>query len=158
MKSPSTRSPVFVDSTGQRHRRIRRTAVWLAVPAVGYLVLLTSSLLGGPRVDTPLIPLPEAAKHQPAPRVTPGPIRAVETPEPGETARSSTEPTAGDHPTQPPPAGPASTQPTTTAQPTTTPQPTSSVTPTITPGPPEQTPGHGKPTAPPGRTKSPSKP
>jgi len=153
VKSPSTRSPVFVDSTGLRQRRIRRAGAWLAVPAVGYVILLASSLLGGPRVDTPLIPLPEAGKHQPGRQVTPGPVRAAETPKPGETDRTSTEPTStptpGDHPTTTKPSTP---QPTTTPSATTT--PTTSVTPTT----PANTPGHGKPTAPPGRTKSPSKP
>jgi hypothetical protein len=154
VKSPATSSPVFVDASGLRQRRIRRAGAWLAVPVVGYLVLLGSSLLGGPRVDTPLIPLPEAGKHQPGPRVTPGPARAAETPKPSETSRTSTEPTTT--PSSDKTVQPVTARPTPSA--TTTPQPTASVTPTITPGPPTNTPGHGKPTAPPGRTKSPSKP
>ncbi|TDU89125.1 hypothetical protein EV138_2680 [Kribbella voronezhensis] len=156
MKSPSARSPVFVDSTGRRHRRIRRTGAWLAVPAAGYVILLVSSLLGGPRVDTPLIPLPEAGKHQPEKRVTRPAATATTTPKPGEPTRSTeptSTPTSADRPTESAPT----TQPTATPS-VTEPTPTSSATPTITPGPPMTTPRHGKPTAPPGRTKSPSKP
>jgi hypothetical protein len=58
VKSFSGRNPVFVDSTGRRHRTIRRAGAFLAIPAVGYVVLLVSSVLGGPTVNTPLVPPP----------------------------------------------------------------------------------------------------
>ena len=176
MKSFPARNPVFVDSTGRRHRSIRRFGALLAVPVVGYVVLLGSSLLGGPRVETPLIPLPEAAKQQtgPGPRVPPAQSEATESPRPQET--SGSEPTADpsttgdpveptDQPTTaasrpgviPSNAGSPTPTPTATATlpkpPTSTPTPT----PTLTPTPTVDPPGHGKPT-PPGQTKTPSKP
>jgi hypothetical protein len=161
------RKPVFVDSSGHRHRTIRRLGAVLAVPVGGYVLLLVSSVLGGPRVDTPLIPLPEAAKHEPAPRVTKAPERAAETPNPSESVRTpdtslrpvgavTTTPGTPESPTTGTPT-PATSAPATSAPVPSTPTvaPTSSSTPTATP---VKTPGHGKPTAPPGRTKTPNKP
>jgi len=158
VKSSSARDPVFVDSTGHRHRTIRRAGALLAVPAVAYLVLLGSSLLGGPRMDTPLIPLPESARRQPAPRPqeTNPPIQAVDTPKPEKTSASpdpSTEP--GSTPT--PTATPVVSTPT-IAPVTTTASPTAGGKSTTAPTAPPST-GHGRPSAPPGRTKTPpSKP
>ncbi|GAA1589582.1 hypothetical protein GCM10009789_49030 [Kribbella sancticallisti] len=163
MKSLPARKPVFVDSSGHRHRAIRRLGVLLAVPVVGYVVLLVSSVVGGPRVDTPLIPLPEAGKQQPA-RVTPAPGKGGQTPKPSEPSRtpeSSLRPVAEVQSTPTPgESATPSTKPTTptpsdtpTGTPTPTSTPSQSTTPTGTP-----TPGHGKPSTPPGRTKSPSKP
>ncbi|MFC9689331.1 hypothetical protein ACFTSF_12370 [Kribbella sp. NPDC056951] len=157
MKPLSARSPVFVDSSGHRRRRIRRLGVVFAVPVVGYVVLLVSSVLGGPQVDTPWIPLPEAGRRPPAPRVTPEVQRATETPRPTKSATNgpgSVRPVVA--PTTVPVATP-SAQPTATPA-TVTPSTPSTATPTVTPGKPTKTPGHGKPTAPPGRTKSPSRP
>jgi hypothetical protein len=164
------RKPVFVDSSGHRHRKIRRLGLVVAIPAVGYLVLLASSVLGGPQVDTPLIPLPEAAKQQPAPKVKTT-QQPVETPEPGDpsstsetTVRPITEESTTPSPGEPPASGPTFSAPTTapttgtSATPTTSTSPTTSTTPTVTPVTPSGTPGHGKPTAPPGRTKTPGKP
>jgi hypothetical protein len=157
VKSPTARRPVFHDSTGRRHRVIRRAGAVLAVPAVGYLILMASSLLGGPRLDTPLIPLPEAARPAPRPLVTPGPA-AVEPLRPSETARTPTS-----EPTSTPTTG-STPSATPTLVPTPTVVPTTPVTgsPTTPPGKPTTTPttAHttSRPTAPPGRTKSPSKP
>lgn len=153
MRSSSAREPVFVDSTGNRHRTIRRAGAVLAVPAVAYLVLLGSSLLGGPRMDTPLIPLPESARQQPAPRPreTNPPVQAVDTPKPEKT---STSPDPSTEPSSTPTPSPVVSTPT-TASPTAGSKPTKAPTATATP----INPGHGKPTAPPGRTKTPpSKP
>lgn len=163
MKEFPARKPVFVDSSGQRHRTVRKLGAVLAVPAAAYVVLLVSSVLGGPRLDTPLVPLPEAAKHQPVPRVTPAPERAAESPKPGEAGRTpetsvrpvaeeESTPTNQERPNTPTPV------PSTPVASTPTVVPTPSSTPTVTPGPPSKTPGQGKPTAPPGRTKSPDKP
>jgi hypothetical protein len=170
------RKPVFVDSSGHRHRTVRRLGAVLAIPAGGYVLLLVSSMLGGPQVDTPFIPLPEAAKHQPGPKVTKAPERAAETPEPGESvhtpdtslrpvAAETTTPSTPEPPTGGPtqtPLAPATSAPTTAAPTSSAPTPstptvvpTSSNTPTATP---TKTPGHGKPTAPPGHTKTPNKP
>ncbi|MET9854910.1 hypothetical protein ABZY57_18435, partial [Streptomyces sp. NPDC006450] len=55
-------SPVFVDSSGRRQRRVRRLGWLLVVPAVGYVVLLLSSLFGGPTLSSPLLPLPHPSQ------------------------------------------------------------------------------------------------
>ncbi|MFD8391725.1 hypothetical protein ACFV2N_21635 [Streptomyces sp. NPDC059680] len=60
--------PVFVDSSGRRQRRALRAARLLMIPAGGYVVLLISTLLGGPSVSAPFFPQP-AATHPAAPRV-----------------------------------------------------------------------------------------
>lgn len=162
MRPLPVKTPVFVDHSGHRHRRIRRLGAVLAVPVVGYVVLLVSSVVGGPRVDTPLIPLPEAGRQHPAPRVTHAP--ATESPKPSEPEKteSSVRPvaqTSAPETTSKPSERPTPAPSSPTATPSTpTVAPTSATTPTITPGPPTTNPGHGKPTAPPGRTKSPSKP
>ena len=165
MKPFPARKPVFVDSSGHRHRKIRRLGLVVAIPAVGYLVLLASSVLGGPQVDTPLIPLPEAAKQQPAPTVKTT-QQPAETPEPGDPGRSSdttvrpvteesTTPSPGDLPS----SGSTPSAPTATPTAGTSATPTTSTNPRVTPVMPGGTPGHGKPTTePPGRTKTPGKP
>ncbi|KJS59869.1 hypothetical protein VM95_24795, partial [Streptomyces rubellomurinus] len=64
--------PVFVDESGRRQRRMRRLGAVAAVPAGGYLVLLASTLLGGPTVNAPFLPLPQpAAPSAPAPAAAP---------------------------------------------------------------------------------------
>ena len=156
MKSTSGRNPVFVDSTGRRHRTIRRAGAFLAVPATAYVVLLVSSLLGGPTVNTPLVPLPAAPERlsKARPVVTPTPVPTVEATSYVKTVEP-TEETPAQVPTQlptPTPAMPVTTAPVTPGKPTT---PTEAPTGTHTP---TSTPRRGKPTAPPGRTKSPSKP
>ncbi|MFK4084772.1 hypothetical protein ACI2LF_11720 [Kribbella sp. NPDC020789] len=164
MKPLSARSPVFVDSSGHRHRRIRRLGAVVAIPVVGYVVLLVSSLLGGPRVDTPLIPLPEAGRQHPAPRVTPSSAPTTTPSKPTATEKATAGPATvrpvgatTSVPASARPTAPASSAPTTTPA-TSAPTVTPTVAPTITPGPPTTTPRHGKPSAPPGRTKTPSKP
>ncbi|MFF4651787.1 hypothetical protein [Streptomyces sp. NPDC001380] len=51
-------APVFVDASGRRRRRVSRLGRLLAVPAAAYVALLASTVLGGPTVDTPLLPAP----------------------------------------------------------------------------------------------------
>jgi hypothetical protein len=160
VKSFSGRNPVFVDPTGRRQRTIRRAGAFLVLPAAGYVVLLISSLLGGPSVNTPLIPVPDHVRplSEPRPVSTPTPARATEAPDsdettPGESGRSTgpdpTEPTTT--PTQLPTTAPSVTV--APGSPTTAPT-ILTRSPGTTPG----TPGHGKPSARPGRTKSPIKP
>ncbi|MEY9870761.1 hypothetical protein ABH931_000215 [Streptacidiphilus sp. MAP12-33] len=50
--------PVFVDASGRRQRRVRLIGRVLVVPAVGYIGLLVSTLLGGPTINSPYLPLP----------------------------------------------------------------------------------------------------
>ena len=52
--------PVFVDASGRRQQRVRRIGRILVVPAVAYVGLLTSTLLGGPTINIPFLPLPSA--------------------------------------------------------------------------------------------------
>nr|BFD89607.1 hypothetical protein KitaXyl93_09670 [Kitasatospora sp. Xyl93] len=93
--SPPVPPPVFVDASGRRQRRIRRLGVALAVPAGGYLVLLASTLLGGPTVSAPFLPIPQpAAPSAPARAATP-------------SAAPSAAPEAAAPPDAPPTAAPA---------------------------------------------------
>lgn len=70
-------APVFVDASGRRQRRVRRLGLLLALPAVAYVALLVSAVLGGPGASSPYLPLPESAERHPG-----GP--ASGTPRPGE--------------------------------------------------------------------------
>ncbi|TCC58256.1 hypothetical protein E0H73_28500 [Kribbella pittospori] len=177
MKPPSARRPVFLDATGQRRRTLRRAGAFLAVPIVGYLILMSSSLLGGPSLDTPLIPQPDAAtKSKHGPQITPPPA-AIEvggsTPAPDHETEPSDDPSTdpSDTPSAVPtvaPTTPGVVPPTApTTAPTTAPsgsptappgQPTTG--PTTTPSPTPATTHNGnKPTTPPpGQTKTPGKP
>ncbi|WP_152648282.1 hypothetical protein [Streptacidiphilus anmyonensis] len=60
--------PVFVDASGRRQRRVRRVGRILVVPAVAYVGLLVSTLLGGPTVNSPYLPLPAGPHAAPGPR------------------------------------------------------------------------------------------
>lgn len=53
-------SPVFVDASGRRQRRVRRLGRLLVIPAAAYVVLLFSTLMGGPTVQSPFLPSAQA--------------------------------------------------------------------------------------------------
>ncbi|MCB5170082.1 hypothetical protein LG634_35425 [Streptomyces bambusae] len=55
--------PVFVDASGRRQRRVRRIGRLLVVPAAAYVVVLVSTLLGGPTLDAPFLPAPKAERR-----------------------------------------------------------------------------------------------
>lgn len=80
-------APVFVDSSGRRQRRVRRFGRLLVVPAVGYVILLVSTLLGGPTVQSPFLPSAQA----PHPSVS-SPPAAPTTAPPTVEAQASTGP------------------------------------------------------------------
>ncbi|MEU9157385.1 hypothetical protein AB0D59_44320 [Streptomyces sp. NPDC048417] len=61
--------PVFVDASGRRQRRVRRTARLMVIPAGLYVALLVSTLLGGPTISAPFVPLPDTT-HPATPRAT----------------------------------------------------------------------------------------
>ncbi|WP_328988918.1 hypothetical protein OG394_22080 [Kribbella sp. NBC_01245] len=148
------REPVFVDPSGRRHRSVRRLGALLAVPAAGYLLLLGSSLLGGPAPNTPFIPLPDAVRPQskPTPVVTPTIAPTTTAPTTPADERTRTTPSPTSTLSAIPTVAPTTTRPSTPGQ---TSKPTTAPSPTTTPG----THQRGKPTAPPGRTdKSPAKP
>lgn len=69
----SAPSPVFVDRSGRRQRRVRRLGRLLVVPAGAYVVLLISTLLGGPTVRSPLLPAAQAPHPAEASPPAPGP-------------------------------------------------------------------------------------
>ncbi|WP_234543248.1 hypothetical protein [Streptomyces shenzhenensis] len=58
--------PVFVDASGRRQRRVRRVARLLVIPAGAYVALLVSTLLGGPTISAPFVPLPLPDTTHPA--------------------------------------------------------------------------------------------
>ncbi|WP_431959577.1 hypothetical protein [Actinacidiphila sp. bgisy160] len=82
-------APVFVDASGRRQRRVRRLGLLLAVPAVAYVALLLSALLGGPGASSPYLPLPESAE-----RPSGGPASSAPQREAGAPRRPSTAPPA----------------------------------------------------------------
>ena len=66
--------PVFVDASGRRQRGLRVAGGFVVVPAVGYLIVLTSAVLVGPTILVPFLPLavpPPAADVSAQPRVLP---------------------------------------------------------------------------------------
>ncbi|MGW7539797.1 hypothetical protein ACWGKQ_01540 [Streptomyces sp. NPDC054770] len=80
--------PVFVDASGRRQRRVRRAARLLVIPAVGYVALLISTVLGGPTISSPFVPLPDTT-HPAAPHATaPGSVSSSGTGHAAGTASS----------------------------------------------------------------------
>lgn len=73
---PPEQSPVFVDGSGRRLRRLQVAGALVVVPAVGYISLLFSTLLGGPTIHSPFLPLPAPP---PAATVLSGPLQPVPT-------------------------------------------------------------------------------
>ncbi|MFD0272710.1 hypothetical protein ACFVHB_02225 [Kitasatospora sp. NPDC127111] len=154
----TTAPPVFVDSSGRRQRRVRRLGLVLAVPAAGYLVLLASTVLGGPTVNAPFLPLPAApSAAAPAPaEQPPDPEPTITgTPGPDSVQPGSARATAPDHrnstpetaTTRPPApaAGPSAPPP--AATPGGNGNGNATGAPTAAP-----TPGHGRPTDAPGNS------
>ncbi len=114
-------APVFVDASGRRQRRVRRTARLLLIPAGGYVVLLVGTLLGGPAVTSPFVPPPsgqDPRTHapEPSPDVSDAASRPVASPRPAAAARPSARPTATLAPVAS--AGTATAAPSPTATPT----------------------------------------
>ncbi|MEV0536544.1 hypothetical protein [Kitasatospora sp. NPDC050463] len=150
----TTAAPVFVDSSGRRQRRVRRLGLLLAVPAAGYLVLLASTVLGGPTVSAPFLPLPAPPSvAPPAPADEPVPPVSTITGEPGPDS------------VQPAPARPTEAGRRTTAPVAVTVRPSDQAagsTPSPGPATPSgsgnggatasATPGHGRPTDAPGNS------
>jgi hypothetical protein len=104
---PTEKSPVFVDGSGRRLRRLRVAGAIVVVPAVGYVCLLFSTLLGGPTIHSPFLPLPDqppaatvlARDPQPVPTSssTSGPnqpvvVGVVATQQPGGRASTTVAP------------------------------------------------------------------
>ncbi|MEZ0064234.1 hypothetical protein ABIA32_000212 [Streptacidiphilus sp. MAP12-20] len=90
--------PVFVDASGRRQRRVRRLGRVLVVPAVAYVALLISTLLGGPTINSPYLPLPAAPQPSHAPVAAPtgkaGPGKGTHA-GPGHTGIGTAGTTAG---------------------------------------------------------------
>jgi len=59
-QGPGAHRPVFVDVSGRRRRRLRLAGAVGVLPAVLYVFLLVSTVLGGPTVTSPFLPLPPA--------------------------------------------------------------------------------------------------
>ncbi|MEU6550505.1 hypothetical protein ABZ915_09485 [Streptomyces sp. NPDC046915] len=121
--------PVFVDSSGRRQRRVRRAARLLLIPAVGYVALLISTVLGGPGLSAPFVPQSHSthpAPHASVPGSTAGGSHSAGSTRP-VTARNTSRATEAQHtsrpsgrPTTPAPSAAASAP---TTAPTTTPAP-----------------------------------
>ncbi len=130
--------PVFVDTSGRRQRRVRRWGCLLVVPAVGYIVLLVSTLLGGPTVESPLLPSTQAP-HTPGPGATASPSArgtASRSPRPSASRGSASSPALRAGTAPPPGTGPGPVT-ATTGPGSTAPEPPGN--------------GHGRNTAPPGQ-------
>lgn len=117
--------PVFLDPSGRRQRRVRRLGCLLAVPAAAYAVLLLSTALGGPSVDSPYLPLPAAGDHRAgqatpahtAPHRTPSAAGGASHPAGTPTARA----TAGPATSAPPAARPSASASAAPGRPSATP-------------------------------------
>ncbi|MGW9070020.1 hypothetical protein ACWGQT_11330 [Streptomyces yangpuensis] len=142
--STASAAPVFVDGSGRRQRRVRRWGYLLVIPAAAYVILLLSTLMGGPTFRSPLLPASQAPQ----------------TPAPGEPARGATagpspRGTAGAGPRATPaaarPTAPAPAATSGTAAPVTGPAPTKATTGPADPGQRSPGGGRGRFTAPPGQ-------
>ncbi|MFJ3832826.1 hypothetical protein ACIPWI_33465 [Streptomyces sp. NPDC090046] len=135
-------APVFVDTSGRRQRRVRRWGYLLVVPAVAYVVLLMSTLLGGPTFQSPFLPSAQAP-HTPVPGGTAGPSTRG-------PASSSTRPApAASHSGAAP--APAATTVTDKGTPGSGQSPTKAATGPADPAPSPRGGGRGRVTAPPGQ-------
>ncbi|MCG6497139.1 hypothetical protein [Kitasatospora sp. A2-31] len=154
----TTAAPVFVDSSGRRQRRVRRLGLLLAVPAAGYLVLVASTVLGGPSVSAPFLPLPPAPSAAPtAPAAetpsevptipgAPGPDSVQPGPAQSAVAGRRGAPTAAGRSATPEPSAPPSAGPSGSATPGGNGNGNGNG------GNPTVTPGHGRPTDAPGHS------
>ncbi|WP_199881381.1 hypothetical protein [Streptomyces sp. CB03911] len=152
-KGAAEPAPVFVDASGRRQRQVRRFGRLLVVPAVGYVILLVSTLLGGPTVQSPFLPSAQA----PRPSVS-SPPAAPEAPSPTVEAQPSDRPAPARSAAR---GGTAATAPTATATgPGAATAGTSAAPATTAPGnsdsPPAGAAGHGKPASAPGRSGKPT--
>lgn len=142
--------PVFVDGSGRRMRRLRVAGAIVVVPAVGYVCVLFSTLLGGPTVLSPFLPLPDP------------PAAAAVVARPSDPAPQSTS-TSG--PAQPSVVGAVSTRmpasalsTTATASPTAIPSPSSTARGNSAALPNPMKTSKGKPTVLPAPLRRPAKP
>ncbi|MFD7558240.1 hypothetical protein ACFV9E_27310 [Streptomyces sp. NPDC059835] len=139
---PAEANPVFVDSSGRRQRRVRRLGWLLVVPAVAYVVLVLSSLFGGPALRSPFLPAPRGVDAAPskAPAAEPQPSASAAPRRSATPAAAASQVPAPPTPDKPAPGNGSGTAPTT--RPTTAP---------TGPAPIPGSNGHGRPTAPPGQ-------
>jgi hypothetical protein len=63
--SPAER-PVFVDTTGRRHRHLRRLAVMLIAAMAAATAIVVAALLGAPVVPSALLPAPRVTMPSPS--------------------------------------------------------------------------------------------
>ncbi len=143
--APEPPAPVFVDTSGRRQRRVRRWGYLLVVPAAAYVVLLISTLLGGPTLQSPFLPSAQAP-HTHAPEGAPAGRTA--NPSPRSAASGSPRPTPVASRGAAPSSAATRTGPT---APDTGPGPTKAATQSPGPVPPAPGGGRGRGTAPPGQ-------
>lgn len=138
-------SPVFVDSSGRRQRRVRRLGWLLVVPAAGYVVLVLSSLFGGPTLESPFLPAPRSADAAPSKAPAAEPRRPSPSVAPRRTPAATGATSRPPEPTAPAPQAP----PGNGAAPTAAPAPPTTNGNGASPG--SGSAGQGKPTARPGQ-------
>ncbi|MFJ9709660.1 hypothetical protein [Streptomyces sp. NPDC101234] len=119
--------PVFVDASGRRQRRVRSAARLLVIPAACYVALLISTVLGGPTISAPFVPLPDTphTPHATAPGTPAGTGHAAGSAGSG-TAYDGSRPGASRTASGPTGRPTASTADAATSEPTTTPTGTTS--------------------------------
>ncbi|MFC7596947.1 hypothetical protein ACFQU3_16640 [Terrabacter sp. GCM10028922] len=82
-------SPVFLDLTGRRLRRVRLLGASIALVVIGYVGLLLSAALGGPTIDAPFLPRPAAPTHGLA-KLPPTAVNRAVVPSSGDHAPAGT--------------------------------------------------------------------
>jgi len=58
---PPRATPVFVDLTGRRGRKVKFLALLVVATVCAYVVMLFSAVLGGPTIHAPFLPTPDWA-------------------------------------------------------------------------------------------------
>lgn len=112
--------PVFVDSTGRRHRRLRWLAYGLGIACSAYLLIVGVSIAGGAATPGALLPFPEVVDRQEDDRAAPRDDEARPVGTAAANSDTSVGARLGDAITDAVPRAGVTARPSTPAQPRTT--------------------------------------